>query len=1065
MATVLLAWLGCVDGTGTTEDSLQAFLRFAAVFPDGASSQASSIDEWRIEVVRPSEGVIAQDGGPVGPTQETVDVSVSVTLQSECESLLIRIELLGAGEVLFRAEEQHQVCSGGDTRIQDLTMEWVGPPPPVITPEQLSFTVQEGEAQDRTFTIVHSGGGVVNWSVRIEEGALPWLSIEPSSGSVSAGQPQTVTVGVDAGELTVGQHFANLTVEGEGFVIPLKRILVDVMVMEGPTLAVSPSALAFTADQGTNPPEQSFTVTNTGGGTLAWSASDDASWLALSSTSGSLGPGQSQTVTVTVTGASLSPGQYSGAITVTDPNAGNSPQTVAVSVTIEALPEPDLFVSDLTHSPADPTTDDVVRLAATVRNQGGVSAGPSVLSIVLGGTSRNFDVGSLEPGEARQVEWVLEQLPGGNYSVLATADATGAVAESIENNNQRTDNFTVTVAPRPDLVVSSLTHSPAGPTTDDPVTITAVVRNDGSVSAVASVLSLTLAGETTNHNVPSLAPAETYQVQRSEGSLIAGNYTVTAIADVTQTVEESDETDNQRTHSFTVTSTSQPDLVVINLQHAPANPTTQDVVTATVVLQNLGGAAAGASVLRIRLDNERISPTYEVPGLKPGQTHQVLRALGTLSAGGHTLVATADVTQTVDEDNEENNQRATEFSVGRLATSTTITSDNPDPSNLGETVTVTYTVAANAGTPTGTVTVTDGIDSCSGSVAQGSCQLALQTEGSRTLTATYGGDSDFLSSSDTEPHTVNDVALPPRIAGVYYCASPNRFRFDVEMADVPGGTIILRIGADNLGFTAPVERIEINFDGTSGNIVSGPSVATYGSPSNDRWQDGGITDWSLTNLGGGEWRFEGSVDTGADPFTPDDNVRHTVIRATGFPDHGVQNSGISDCGPTISNISYVIDQINSSVCDYMSPPGSLFSVYFNYSDATGDVGPGGDSIVAVAYQFSGGSSGVFYQPPEPGLSLTGNGYTGQVRSMQCHRFGNSPSVTLKHTLRDGDGNWSNPLSITIPKPSGANAPPPDDSLPARGPVEAVAGGAGKGTGGGERQERRNDSQPGIVRRR
>ena len=73
-------------------------------------------------------------------------------------------------------------------------------------------------------------------------------------------------------------------------------------------------------------------------------------------------------------------------------------------------------------------------------------------------------------------------------------------------------------------------------------------------------------------------------------------------------------------------------------------------------------------------------------------------------------------------------------------------------------VTVNYTVSANAsgtGMPTGNVTITDGVDSCTGTVATGSCVLALSTVGARTLRATYTGDANFnASSSADEPHQV-----------------------------------------------------------------------------------------------------------------------------------------------------------------------------------------------------------------------------------------------------------------------------------------------------------------------
>ncbi len=93
-------------------------------------------------------------------------------------------------------------------------------------------------------------------------------------------------------------------------------------------------------------------------------------------------------------------------------------------------------------------------------------------------------------------------------------------------------------------------------------------------------------------------------------------------------------------------------------------------------------------------------------------------------------------------------------------TTTTITSDTPDPSVVGLAYTVNFTVPAVSpatGTPTGSVTVSDGSASCTGTLTGGSasCSLTSTTAGAKTLTATYAGDATFSGSSGTAGHTVN----------------------------------------------------------------------------------------------------------------------------------------------------------------------------------------------------------------------------------------------------------------------------------------------------------------------
>src|SRR6185369_8262195 len=107
---------------------------------------------------------------------------------------------------------------------------------------------------------------------------------------------------------------------------------------------------------------------------------------------------------------------------------------------------------------------------------------------------------------------------------------------------------------------------------------------------------------------------------------------------------------------------------------------------------------------------------------------------------------------------------ATAHTVNKADTTTTITSDNPDPSTPGQSVTVQWTVTVNApgaGTPTGnvTVTVSGGAETCSAAVATGQCSLIVNGGGPRTITATYAGDTNFNTSSDTESHQVCTSSL------------------------------------------------------------------------------------------------------------------------------------------------------------------------------------------------------------------------------------------------------------------------------------------------------------------
>ncbi|MGA2962343.1 MAG: Ig-like domain repeat protein [Candidatus Korobacteraceae bacterium] len=91
---------------------------------------------------------------------------------------------------------------------------------------------------------------------------------------------------------------------------------------------------------------------------------------------------------------------------------------------------------------------------------------------------------------------------------------------------------------------------------------------------------------------------------------------------------------------------------------------------------------------------------------------------------------------------------------------TSITSTSSNPAVVGQSVQVGFQVAGS-GSPTGTVTVSASTgESCAGSASTSSCLLTFSTSGTRTLTASYGGDSNFKpASSGAVNQTVSDFVI------------------------------------------------------------------------------------------------------------------------------------------------------------------------------------------------------------------------------------------------------------------------------------------------------------------
>jgi PKD repeat protein len=132
------------------------------------------------------------------------------------------------------------------------------------------------------------------------------------------------------------------------------------------------------------------------------------------------------------------------------------------------------------------------------------------------------------------------------------------------------------------------------------------------------------------------------------------------------------------------------------------------------------------------------------------------------------------------------------ISVAAIPTTTTITSDSPDPSTAGIPFIVAFRVASAGPTPGGTVTVTASGEAatCTGGLTggAGSCPLTLTAPGDRTLTATYSGAPGLLASSGTAPHRVDPAPVPnqPPTAAFTFDCDELTCRFNDASSDGDG---------------------------------------------------------------------------------------------------------------------------------------------------------------------------------------------------------------------------------------------------------------------------------------
>jgi len=243
-----------------------------------------------------------------------------------------------------------------------------------------------------------------------------------------------------------------------------------------PAIALNPSSLTFTAQAGgANPGDQSILVSNSGGGTLNWTAfTNGASWLSLTQASGT-GNG---TVIVSANISGLGAGNYSGAVQVSATGATDSPQTIGVTLTVSAPPPPPAIGLNLTS------------LTFTAQ-QGGASPGNQSVNIFnSGGGTLNWTAAvtsgsswlSASPASGSNGGTLVVSV---NASSLSAGSYSGAIqvsASGVANSPQTiTVALTVTAAATPPAIAlnpPSLTFNAAVGGTN-PATQAVTITNSG----------------------------------------------------------------------------------------------------------------------------------------------------------------------------------------------------------------------------------------------------------------------------------------------------------------------------------------------------------------------------------------------------------------------------------------------------------------------------------------------------------------------------------------------------------------------------------------------------------
>ncbi|MBL7152805.1 MAG: right-handed parallel beta-helix repeat-containing protein [Phycisphaerae bacterium] len=219
-------------------------------------------------------------------------------------------------------------CALNNPRTVEIILDLVGPEIE-SSAAHIDFSAYEGGAvpAQKTFTIRNSGGSLLSWQI---SGDCDWLDVNPTAGN-STGDSNEITLTVDTAGLHWGAYNCLLTIS-DPCAMNSPQVIDVALDVIGPEIEVSPTNIEFSGYMGDAVlPQQAFTIRNDGGGLLSWQVGTDCDWLDLAPTAGT-SRGEANEIILMADVSTLPWGSYDCNLTVSDPNASNSPVILPVSL-------------------------------------------------------------------------------------------------------------------------------------------------------------------------------------------------------------------------------------------------------------------------------------------------------------------------------------------------------------------------------------------------------------------------------------------------------------------------------------------------------------------------------------------------------------------------------------------------------------------------------------------------------------------------------------------------------------------------------------------------------------
>ncbi|MGB5105458.1 MAG: FlgD immunoglobulin-like domain containing protein [Candidatus Zixiibacteriota bacterium] len=197
-----------------------------------------------------------------------------------------------------------------------------------------SFAANASTIATQELVIFNTGAGTIDWLIAAD---AIWVTIDTEDGFGDA----VVNIGIQPGILTKGEHYTTLSISDPNAYNSPKNLTVHASVTPPPpAICTSPLILNAISRSGIADFDTiDVIINNCGADGLNWTAVANQPWLSINPANG----GDSTTAQVIVDATSLAAGEYTGQLTITSAQAGNSP--FLLPITLNVVPVDTLSLS------------------------------------------------------------------------------------------------------------------------------------------------------------------------------------------------------------------------------------------------------------------------------------------------------------------------------------------------------------------------------------------------------------------------------------------------------------------------------------------------------------------------------------------------------------------------------------------------------------------------------------------------------------------------------------------------------------------------------------------------